>query len=59
MNDKIETIADSAFENCCSLSSKITFPTTIQSIGTKAFFGDVKIEKITFQSSSAPRLGID
>ena len=59
MNDKIETIGDSAFENCYSLSSKITFPTTIQSIGTKAFFGDVKIEKITFQSSSAPRLGID
>ena len=59
MNDKIETISDSAFENCYSLSSKITFPTTIKSIGTKAFLGDVKIEKITFQSSSAPRLGID
>ena len=59
INDKIETIGDSAFENCYSLASKITFPTTVKSIGSKAFIGDVKIEKITFQSSLAPRLGID
>ena len=54
LEDESGIIADSAFENCYSLTS-ITIPNSITSIGESAFYGCSSLATVTFEANSSLR----
>ena len=51
LSDNLKTIGDGAFSNCNKLKAQIiTFPATLEKIGTDVFSGATNIKNIKFQS---------
>ena len=50
LSDNLKTIGDCAFSICKNLKAQITFPATLEKIGTDVFSGATNIKNIKFQS---------
>lgn len=50
LSDNLKTIGNGAFSNCKNLKAQITFPATLEKIGTDVFSGATNIKNIKFQS---------
>ena len=50
LSDNLKSIGDNAFSSCGKLTAQITFPATLEKIGTDVFSGTTNIKNIKFQS---------
>ena len=50
LSDNLKTIGNGAFSNCKNLKAQITFPATLEKIGTDVFSGVTSIMSVKFQS---------
>lgn len=50
LSDNLKTIGNGAFSNCKNLKAQITFPATLEKIGTDVFYGVTSIKSVKFQS---------
>lgn len=50
LSDNLKSIGDNAFSSCGKLKAQITFPATLEKIGTDVFSGATNIKNIKFQS---------
>lgn len=53
---KVTTISSNAFKSCKKLTT-VTIGKNITSIGSKAFYKDSKLKKITFKGTKVPKIG--
>ena len=50
LSDNLKSIGDNAFSSCGKLKAQITFPATLEKIGTDVFSGTTNIKSVKFQS---------
>ncbi len=50
LSDNLKSIGDNAFSSCGKLKAQITFPATLENIGTDVFSGTTNIKNVKFQS---------
>ena len=50
LSDNLKSIGDNAFSSCGKLKAQITFPATLENIGTDVFSGTTNIKSVKFQS---------
>ena len=50
LSDNLKSIGDNAFSSCGKLKAQITFPATLEKIGTDVFSGTTNIKNVKFQS---------
>jgi hypothetical protein len=51
IGNKVKTIGSSAFSGCANLTTNITFPNSVTSIGSEAFLNSTKLPSVTIPSS--------
>lgn len=50
LSDNLKSIGDNAFSSCGKLKAQITFPATLEKIGTDVFYRVTSIKSVKFQS---------